>query len=550
MRFAARVGLSVGALAVGCSLRGLSDLEPPARDDSPDVGADAAGAAPSSPGGSEPIVPPAAAEAEADAEADAEAVADAGDAGRPPRSTPELGEPRCDPLHAEQCARDGASCDLVENGAEAPSALCRWSAADSEELCTSQTPGHWIAPDSVFALEHPGSVSPSRRGACLNEPAGATTWTSVELCLDFEHAFLADGGDFPSQGTIDARGVRFIVTDGAGVETAHYADPITGCKTIALDTFGAHRVRVRSIAAFGDGNEVMVLNDDVEAVNFGWTAAPGLVPAALPELSLNFSWPVTPPGNATPNVSNVMAALVATFTSHALTTDQYYRVYLRGGTCPEPCVALDPKGNRAVFLNGNGSNPFDITRLVAELATFYRLGGAVGGDAGVAGDAGDCGLLDPAASSCANGPGHTAGSVEYPMGSEEYGNCAVSNGWAHYVSASVWNRSDQADCTYGGLSSVSDCDAPGSARASCYGEAEQTLDTGFERDWLSTFWALERLDGCGLPFAVIADIWESANPTAWAHADARSALLAAAPLHTSGAALDCFEATLSSGIAR
>jgi hypothetical protein len=425
--------------------------------------------------------------------------------------------------------------------------LCRWSAADSEELCTSQTPGHWIAPDSVFALDHPGSVSLSLSGACLNEPAASTSWTSVELCLGFEHAFLADGGDVPSQGTIDARGVRFVVTDGAGVETAHNADPITGCKTIALDTFGAHKVRVRSIATFADGNEVMVLNDDVEAVNFGWTATPGLVPAALPKLSVNFSWPVTPPGNATPNVSNVMAALVSTFTSHALTTEQYYRVYLRGGSCPEPCVALDPKGNRAVFLNGNGTDRFEMTRLVAELATLYRLGGAVG-DAG--GDPSDCGLLDPAASSCANGAGHTAGSVEYPMGSEEYGNCAVSNGWAQYVSASVWNRSDEADCTYPGLSIVNDCSDPGSARASCYGEVAQTLDTGFERDWLSTFWTLERLDGCALPFAVIADIWESANPTGWTDADARGALLAAAALHTSGTALECFVATVSSGIAR
>ena len=46
----------------------------------------------------------------------------------------------------------------------------------------------------------------------------------------------------------------------------------------------------------------------------------------------------------------------------------------------------------------------------------------------------------------------------------------------------------------------------------------------------------------------VPDIWASANPVAWTNADARSALLAAAPSHASGEALDCFVATLSGGI--
>ena len=560
MRLAETLWIGCAPLAFACSLRDLSELESRAGGDVDGLSRNAEQGPSSEP---EPFVPPADAgvdESDSGAappcgvalgsarckppepalctsEADCQLVTDSG--------TAPLGEPRCDALQAEQCAAQGASCDVVASGTGTTSALCRWSAADSEELCTSQTPGRWITERSVFAIDHPGSISPSLDGACVAEPAASSSWTDVELCFEFEHDFLATGGDPPSQGAVDARGVRFLVTDDAEFEIGHDADPITGCKTVTLDTFGAYRVRVRSIAKLADGNEVRVLNDDVEAVNFGWTATPRLVPAALQDRSVSYTWPVNPPGNSTPNVSNVMAALATGFSGHALTTQQFYRVYLRGGPCAEPCVALDPKGNRAVYLNGNGADRFEMTRLFAELATIYRIGGAVG-DRG--GDPADCGLSDPAASSCANGPGHTAGSVEYPMGSEEYGNCAVSNGWAQYVATSVWNHNDRADCTLGGLSPFDGCDDTQSARTSCYGDAPQALDTGFERDWLSTFWALERLDGCAIPFSVIADIWASANPVAWTNADARSALLAAAPSHASGEALDCFVATLSGGI--
>lgn len=93
-----------------------------------------------------------------------------------------------------------------------------------------------------------------------------------------------------------------------------------------------------------------------------------------------------------------------------------------------------------------------------------------------------------------------------------------------------------------------DCYEPGSAAAACQADVPQSLPTGFERDWLTTFWAMERKDGCAIPFATIGDIWASANPVSWGNGDAKAKLLEAAPRLLEGAALDCFAATLSARI--
>jgi hypothetical protein len=51
------------------------------------------------------------------------------------------------------------------------------------------------------------------------------------------------------------------------------------------------------------------------------------------------------------------------------------------------------------------------------------------------------------------------------MGSEEWGNCAFNEGWAQFISASVWNRRGDTDCDYRGTHSWNNCYDPGSAAA-------------------------------------------------------------------------------------
>jgi hypothetical protein len=66
------------------------------------------------------------------------------------------------------------------------------------------------------------------------------------------------------------------------------------------------------------------------------------------------------------------------FEAHSLTTGTTYRVYLGGGACAGPCVAMDRWGNRAVFLEGERTDKVLITSLVAELASSLRIGGLIG----------------------------------------------------------------------------------------------------------------------------------------------------------------------------
>jgi hypothetical protein len=115
--------------------------------------------------------------------------------------------------------------------------------------------------------------------------------------------------------------------------------------------------------------------------------------------------------------------------------------------------------------------------------------------------------------------------------------------------SSIWNRPDERDCQYKQPGHVGDCYDPGSAAAYCYAGAEPSLaGVGFERDWLTALWALERFDGCGIPFAVITDIMADASPLAWINGSARQALIEAAPQHLSRGALDCLQATLTTRI--
>jgi|GEM_PF-4492520 len=375
-------------------------------------------------------------------------------------------------------------------------------------------------------------------------PTGLTK--TVELCFQFENDFSANGGDFPN-GTVyyKGRGVRFKLTDSAGVISYYNADTTTGCASIALTLFGTYTVRVLSKATFADGNTIQVMNDDVNKLLFGWTATTNLVPGTLVTPSVTYTWPAYPGGSYTNNVSTVMSALLRTFLDHAITTSELYRVYVSQGPCPvgAACFDFDASGDPSLFLNNNMQDKFLISHELGHLAAYLRLGGKIGSNGG---DLPNSGLSDPAASACANGATHSPGSATFPLGTEEWGNGAFNEAWAQYLSASVWNRRGDADCQYRGL----DCYEPGSAFDACYTDAGlvQTLDTGFERDWLTTFWFIERLDGCGISFSKIVDIWVSALPRDWSHADAKGALLLAAPIHLSGANLTCYQDALNDRI--
>lgn len=113
------------------------------------------------------------------------------------------------------------------------------------------------------------------------------------------------------------RGVRFKVTDSAGLATSYNADTGTGCKVLSLKRFETYSVRVYSKETFADGNTVNVMNDDVAFLNYGWTATASLNPGALstttipPDVpSVTYLWSTSPGGNYTDNISTVMSALV------------------------------------------------------------------------------------------------------------------------------------------------------------------------------------------------------------------------------------------------
>lgn len=453
----------------------------------------------------------------------------------------------CEPALRAQCARAGASCDRVASLLGEPTPVCRWEDVSSEEQCATETFGAWMTTHSPWALDHPNSVAPEVTGACIGESPGTAVSARVELCFEFQAAFLANGGDFPLPDENEpARGVRFRVTDGSGLASQHDADPVTGCKTLELDGLARYEVTVLSQAALADGNQIQLKLDDSQADPFEWTATTSLVPSVLPEARVRYVWPADPLGNGIPHVSTVMAALVRTVGTRALTRGETYRAYFEGSTCRLPCVESDRSGASSVYLPDPRVDKFAISNMVALLATQQRLGGEIGS---VGGDLPDCSLAAANASRCANGATHVAGTTGFEMGTEEYGNCAFIHGWSHYVATSVWNRPDEPNCDYKQQNPFGDCYEPGSAAAHCYDGLEPSLlGIGFERDWLTALWALERFDGCAIPFPIIADILTSANPRAWTNASARSALIAAAPPHLSRSAFECLETTLTTRV--
>ena len=396
--------------------------------------------------------------------------------------------------------------------------------------------------------------------------------TTVELCFRFGFDVNVDssGGDFPPAGQVDdlgrsyflARGVRFEIVNAAGTTTQFNADTTTGCETVKLSPFDSYRVVVFSEATFADGNTVKVMDDQQSKNIYSFLAAANLQPLSISS-ALTFLWPADWFGALEDSVPSVMGALVKTMTSHSMTHNEDYHVYMTDDPKIYPCklstacmhpTADDPPGP-AVWLTGR-ANKWVISHEIGHLALFLRLGYGVGGS--LLGAPPDYGLfyVPGLTSECADGSTHQWGRdvTAYPYGSEETGNAAFEEGFAHYYSASVWNRNqdgpageDGQDCQYDG---AVDCADPTLAFDYCYTAhgLKHFLPTGFERDWLTTLWQIEREAGCGINFSKIIDIIEQSDPTRWDHGAALLEIAFSVGFHLSGDDYLCFLETLTERI--
>jgi len=78
---------------------------------------------------------------------------------------------KCSANSARLCANNGATCDVLGNNSDAPSAdVCRWAYANSAAACNG-TVGIWTTPNSRYAKNHPNAVAAGSKGVCITEVA-------------------------------------------------------------------------------------------------------------------------------------------------------------------------------------------------------------------------------------------------------------------------------------------------------------------------------------------------------------------------------------------
>ena len=322
-----------------------------------------------------------------------------------------------------------------------------------------------------------------------------------------------------------------------------------------LESNESYRVRVYSEANADDGNTIRVMDDSLARNVYRHTFDEALVVnlgvGHLEQGStVEYVWEADKNGSIEEQVPNVLATAIFTLRQNSVTSDEEYRIYTT--TTLDPCddmacfsATADSVGP-AVWATEGVNDRYVVSHELGHLALYLRMGAQIGE---VGGHSLDDRLphIPGITSPCANGAAHTPGDDEYEFGSEESGNTAFSEGFAQYYSASVWNDSSSTECFYRGI----DCYEPGSAFDACYTDngVDHVWWTGFERDWLTTLWAIERDSGCGVSLESIVDIVVAADPPRWMNNHAKAELLLHAGTELTGAEYSCFLDTISDRIA-
>ena len=378
---------------------------------------------------------------------------------------------------------------------------------------------------------------------------------TVKLCFRLAPDFVSYTPDAPTRESYLARGIRFDLTDSGGVVTTFNANLNTGCKKVELESNESYRVRVYSEANAADGNTIRVMDDSLAQNVFRHTFENSLViNLSLGYLeqgsTVEYVWEADKYGSVEDRVPNALATAIYTLRQNAVTSDEEYRLYTTTTLAPcdedDACFsatadALGP----AVWANGGLSDRYVVSHELGHLALYLRMGEQIGDDGGHSLEY-RLPHIPGITSPCANGASHTPGDDEYEFGSEESGNAAFAEGFAQYYSASVWNDSASTECFYRGL----DCYEPGRAFDACYTDnrVDHVWWTGFERDWLTTLWAIERESGCGVSLESTVDIVVAADPQRWMNNHAKAELLLHAGTELTGAEYSCFLDTISDRI--
>lgn len=142
--------------------------------------------------------------------------------------------------------------------------------------------------------------------------------------------------------------------------------------------------------------------------------------------------------------------------------------------------------------------------------------------------AGDTGMTD---TFCPYEPG--GGSSNHSMRSNEYSGVALSEGFAHFYAADIWNDHDYDDCWFEYYKRVGGDDTPGvdceSATTASFPyhyrrtECDMQSSAGVELDWLRTFWDLHTNGASAPSFTYIVDDFLD-GATAWTKQNAYTKL--------------------------
>jgi hypothetical protein len=397
-----------------------------------------------------------------------------------------------------------------------------------------------------------------------NEISSEST-VRVELCFRLKHSFRWHSDHSSFSPPYKAKGIHFRLEDPTGQVKTLVADPETGCRRTKIRPQTSYAVIVESRATLTNDNTVLLMDHHMNENLYEWTAPENLF--VYGPGTIHYEWPTTTNDGNPENISTIMAALTKTLDRRAITEDETYRVY-RNSYPPELDVPTDAQGVcgehggacfsdtinpgfPAVWLQvdtfpENTRDQFSISHEIGHYGLYLLLDEELGRGNHVGSATGDTRdyslpVIPGITSTCADGvAGHSAGNADYPMGTEEWGNTAFIEGFAHYYSVTVWNKRNHQSCDYRNLN----CSGQDRAIDYCYTDVglRHTPTTGFELDWVKFFWQSEHTDGgCGIAFSTIIDIIKDANPTAWTDNAGPLFLAAMAPTHLSGTDLECIQ---------
>jgi hypothetical protein len=351
----------------------------------------------------------------------------------------------------------------------------------------------------------------------LSMPAAAHAATvNVKFCFNLEVTFrdAAIGDYWDTETSVDARYVKGSVkSTGGSVVWDGYADSAGCSPSVALSTNKRYVVAIQSEAVVSGGNQVVVYDDATTPATYTWTASSSYRPSASG--TKNYTWPLSASGSA--YASNVLAVAHRTIDRYdgGLTSDLFvvYHDPCPGSSssCMKPMnVDATHTWWPTVFISDKDSfgdrNKYvmahEMGHLVGAMADEHRR---MGGADSTADDS-----VTSALSTCADGSGHH-------MESEEWENSAVSEGWAHFYAAVMWNDRSTTDCDFlqwnPTRATIACTDLENFVVDECYTGSSPSLYTGNEGQYLAFWWHLYTDEG--YTFDQIVQAFSAADPKSW-----------------------------------